>query len=175
MFLSAVADITVPQRGTIAPERRGLRPPAPGAFAPAPCRFVWGGPPIAVQSEGGKLSGEKGLSDHGGAPAVGRLTVGNPERRPVGRSPGYPRGNPEGARRGAKAPVPVFNSCADRRTCLGSETPRSPQGAHDFPKESVVSPHHACVMGREAGILATCNTPSFASRNSSPPRPYIGR
>ena len=99
------------------PERRGLRPRPPGGFAPRPLPLRSGAaPPIAVQSEGGKLSGKKVYQTMGGSACRRQVDgVGNPERRPVGRSPGYPRRNPKGRGRGAKAPVPVFNSCADRR------------------------------------------------------------
>ena len=76
--------------------------------------------------------------------------MGNPERRPVGRSPGYPRGTPKGRGGGAKAPVPVFNSCADRRTCLGVGDPRFPRRGSRL-SEGKCSESTSCLRGARSG------------------------
>lgn len=75
--MSATADKTVPQRGTIAPLNGGAcGPPAPrGLRPPPPAASLWGGSPLAaVQSEGGQAIGRK---------EVCKTMGGSAGRRPV--------------------------------------------------------------------------------------------
>ena len=109
-----------PPKGTIAPNGGATAPGSPG-LRPRPCRFALGGPPCYLPS------GRSVCKNHGELQPVGA------KRKPaVGRwatACSCPWGNPEGERRGAKAPPGI--QLQGRRPSLGvaKPPPRAPQGS----------------------------------------------
>ena len=122
------------------PQRRGCRPRPPGA-APPPLPLRLGGSPLPLARQKGRaIGGKRGLSDHGERLAAGKVdgwVTRNGARKRGVRV--IHAGTPKG-RRGRESPLFRY-SAHGSKTPLGVEKPpQEPRRAHDFPKESVVSP-----------------------------------
>ena len=149
-----IACISVPQRGTIAPNGRATAPGPRGGCAPRPCRFALGGSPATCHQ------GEVFVKTMGELQPVGRsgsrLLAGGQLLAVVHGA------TPKGKRRGAKAP-PGIQLQGRRPSSWGWRSRPKTHRAHDFPWESVVSPLIA-----ESGRMAGWHISQFWCESSSP-------
>ena len=117
-----IACISVPQRGTIAPNGRATAPGPRGGCAPRPCRFALGGSPATCHQ------GEVFVKTMGGASA-GRSEA-EAGCWPVGNCLQLSMGQPRRGSVGARKPRPVFSFRVEDPQAWGWRSrPQAPQGS----------------------------------------------
>ena len=115
-----IACISVPQRGTIAPNG-GATAPGPGGLRPRPCRFALGGSPATCHQ------GEVFVKTMGGASA-GRSEA-EAGCWPVGNCLQLSMGQPRRGSVGARKPRPVFSFRVEDPQAGVAKPPQKPEGS----------------------------------------------
>ena len=132
-----------PRGGRLPPERRSLRPPAPGAapLPPAVPSALWGGTPLLLTSRERRqaIGGKRVCKTMGKRPRSERRrrgSLGLAGGQPAGLSTGHP----EGGARGRESPRPGIQPSGRSPASLGVEDPRPPQGLTSLQQGIVSTP-----------------------------------